>query len=209
MDHTKLKRWVDRWYGDGCPPWTWPGTAFAVASTGITAAKLHGGSGNGSDAVLYGLMLLFWVTALSFAARWWWRDRLKPALLRRWAKSVSAQVPMNGDGGCKTNLSVDWENRSWIHPITRSWQSVYNAWPNGDLRGIGGKQIDTVFYKRYICPLHHYCMRNLEGSFYLWKGEHGANLILTEPRDRVMWKLTWGNRLPTPAEIFEMAGDEQ
>jgi len=205
----KLGRWLDRWYGDGCPPWIWPGTTFAVASIGIAAVKLCSGAGNGSDTVYHGAMLLFWGTAGSYVIQQWWRNHWKPALLRRWAKSVAAQVPASTSKGGKINLSVDWENNRWISPITKSWQSVYDAWPNGNLRGIGGKQIDTVFYQRYLCPLHRYCMENLEGSFYLWKDGNGVYLILTEPRDRVMWKLTWDNRLPTPAEIFEMAGDQQ
>lgn len=35
-----MQRFIDKWYGDRCPPWTWPLTAFLIGSGIVVAAHL-------------------------------------------------------------------------------------------------------------------------------------------------------------------------
>jgi len=35
-----VSRWIDRWFGDGCPGWTWPALSLAIALAVLTATLL-------------------------------------------------------------------------------------------------------------------------------------------------------------------------
>lgn len=37
-----MSEFLDRWYGDRCPYWTWPATVCAFAIVGLTIVFFHG-----------------------------------------------------------------------------------------------------------------------------------------------------------------------
>jgi hypothetical protein len=69
----------------------------------------------------------------------------------------------------------------------------------------GGKDYEKIIRVKYISPLHLWCISNFQNDFYLWCDNLGINVIISDPSDMTLWKLTWGLRMPTPNEMFDLA----
>ena len=137
-----------------------------------------------------------------------WRRYIKPKFIKWLAKDIAATFarPNVGDE-TPINLSIDEINKSWVKPMHITWQAIYDAWPNSTLidNATDDVKLSNILHRQYVSPIHNWCVDNLDGNFFLWSDSKGVNLLLIETRDRVLWKLTWNNILPTPQEVFAFA----
>jgi hypothetical protein len=127
----------------------------------------------------------------------------KPKLVKHWSKDLAKELSKSTrlHSNFPNNLSIDTDNRVCIGPLNKTWQEIYDTWPE-DLSTLPMKKdmLGSIL-NIYIYDLQHWLITNVANDFYLWYDEKGVNLILTDPNDKLIWKLTWNNEMPTPIEL--------
>lgn len=201
----KLWQKVIAFYGDNSSRMHW---LFNFAITIIAADIL---SSRQDDHIGKVIWFIFMVAFWTYMSKGLWENawtHIKAPLAKLLAKDIALTFPtFDRSGETPINLSIDSVNNVWVRPITQAWQFIYDNWPNTQLTDCVGddSKMGNTLHRQYVSPIHNWCVDNLQGNFFLWSDSKGVHLLLIETGDRVLWKLTWGNTLPTPKEVFDFA----
>ena len=100
---------------------------------------------------------------------------------------------------------VDKTNK-FISPIELTIQKLYDVWPNRDLSNVrkDATKLTKIIYRDYITPIHKWCIDNFSNDFCFWHSNDTISLLIIDPNDLTLWKLTWGDNLPTPKEAIDL-----
>ena len=200
-----MRAWLHKWYGDNCPYWTWPVTAFGI--TVLIVIPLFFVNSNWSVLALYSIQLGVIIGVVAW--QWWWR-RLKRKLLRWLARELMGYTMQRGHvhgpvGELDDPGNLCGSGGHTFRPMTKTWQEIFEEWPDHSLRiratTKNSRAITETLFFGYFGPLEAWCERNLSHGFYLWSDNITVSLIIPSEQDRIMWMLVWNDRLPTPEEL--------
>jgi hypothetical protein len=203
----KLSAFIKKMYGwNGPYYWVWSATYGILATVLLLIFWLH----NNLifqivifviiEFILNFILLLY----IIYKTQSLWR----PKVLKLWAKALAKEIPgttKENSPKFANNLSADFENKVWLLPFTKTWQEIYDTWPEkfGPIlsSNINSKIKINDIIQEYFYNLQRWAICNLTYDFYLWSDEKDVNVILTEPGDKLLWKLTWDGTMPTPTEL--------
>ena len=190
-------------YGDQGPVWAWPLTFCGTLLLAVTAVGLTKGS-DAAGMTAYSLETAFVVGAFGWL---WWQNSLRYWFRKRLARFLVGEVfqrgHVAGPVGVRGNLCGSGGHT--FRPMTKTWQEIFDQWPDHSLRTRVRKDnqraiIEELFFG-YFGPLESWCERNLSHAFYLWTDDRGVALIIPDEEDRLLWKLTWDDGLPSPTDV--------
>lgn len=145
-----------------------------------------------------------------------WMQILKPwrRMHRRIARWVvdGMETASGKDAWYMTGPSRgQWKNLccNGFRPLAISWQDVYNQWPSDSLiKTMSQKDIDRntnmiklTLFEGYAKPVVAWCEENLQNPYYAWAERQEFCLMIPDEGDRMLWQLTWGDRLPEVRDI--------
>ena len=196
-----MRAWLHKWYGDSCPYWTWPVTAWIAV---LIVVPLFIVNSDWGVLAMYSIQL---GVIIGIVAWQWWQRSLK-CKLRRWLAHqlmghIMQRRHVHGPVGKLDNPgNLCGSGGQAFRPMTRKWQEIFDQWPDHSLRIQATKQdIYEALFFGYFGPLEAWCDRNLSHGFYLWSDDIGISLIIPHEQDRIMWMLTWNDGLPSPTDV--------
>ena len=137
---------------------------------------------------------------------------IKRILIERWSRQIMDQISsenrterFGGDcHGCKNLAGLGGQSfrMRWT-----TWDELFLDSNCLELRRWGHRSNvvrDHMFFA-YFGPLEAWCDTNLHSGYYLWSDDGRINLVLTNPTDEVLWRMTWGNGMPALSEVEDLA----
>ena len=109
-----MRAWLRKWYGDSCPFWTWPVTAFGI--TVLIVVPLFMIHSDWGVLAVYSIQL---GVPAGFVLQQWWRRSLKKKLRRRvtrWLRSLL--VPQSGVSSSQNLCGAGGQS---FRPMTKLW----------------------------------------------------------------------------------------
>jgi hypothetical protein len=102
-------------------------------------------------------------------------------------------------------------------PYTKLWTEVWQELPEDcELKQMTQFEIDQNpravnewLWFSYYGPIEAWCERNLKGSYILWSKEHQIEIMLFEERDRTLWLLRFGAKLPAYKDLPNLPVDRE
>lgn len=137
----------------------------------------------------------------------------KSALVRKWSREIMNRIksedqkskPKEDDLGCKNLAGLGGQN---FRIRWTTWDEIFLDSNCSELRRWSHRPNvvrDHLFFA-YFGPLEAWCDRNLHSNYYLWSDDTRINLVLSDTTDEILWKMAWGNGMPTLSDVEDLVG---
>lgn len=104
-----------------------------------------------------------------------------------------------------------WKNlcSNGFKPLKITWQDLYVQWPaDSVIKHMSQKDIDrnegavrNVLFDGYAKPVVSWCEVNISNPYYCWVDLRGMYILIPDQQDRMLWQLTWGDKMPIVNDI--------
>lgn len=102
-----------------------------------------------------------------------------------------------GVGGQKIRANfISWGEIISQHPDRSNLQRWYNHGETSVVK-------EQLFFE-YFGPIEHWCDENCTSEYYLWTDRLGVYKAFTSEVDRVLWNLTFQDKMPTLKEVEQL-----
>ena len=127
---------------------------------------------------------------------------LKPILLKRWSREISKNITTKVASKEKGNGCRNEKSNLLIQPYKKTWQEIYDEWPDNTIRYLDSAQIGRILRREYFHQLEKWLDNNCVGIYYCWTDSVGIYLFLKDEQDQVFYYLNFEEKLPPTKDMY-------